>query len=1244
MLDSIKSLVQINLHHCMLASEALASRLTNNSEINKIALVQEPYVRGNKVLNVPKQYRCVTGVTSNDITGKPRAAIYVPRGAHIWALHEYSDRDVVTVSCRAQGDNPMKWIVSAYFDGEDNEIPPAMLKKVVRKCQEDNIQLVICCDANAHNIVWGSTDTNIKGERLFEYIVSENLHVCNRGDEPTFVTRARREVLDLTLTNQRAANVVTNWKVDTDVSSFSDHRTLCFSLKDSVTIDSKPYRPIKSTDWDKFHDLCNREFENIVFPIYWTIIDVENISAAVNSKLKTAIDIACPLRTPKVGNRSNWWSSELQKLRKKARRCHRLAVRHGNQCLWDDYREAQKVFKKATRLAKRKSWRNFCEQLHDSSAIARVIKTLGKDQHCVGDTLKLPDGSYTSTPENTLIYMLDTHYPNNTKQLTTVPPTLYGERIDDDDDVINQMITENKVHHALKSFKPFKSPGEDGIYPAMLQHGGTGLIKTLCNVFKACLKLGHIPKSWRQAKAIFLPKPGKASYALVKSFRPITLMSFILKTLERLILWYIQTETAFKPQPTQFAYRAGYSTEAALHQLLVRIEKAVYNKKMALGLFLDVEGAFSNVTSNSVISELRFNNNVHESVVRIIQFILQNLTVSAELAGTSMTVQLSKGCPQGGVLSPTLFTMVVDKLLRRLSGGPAYIQAYADDLVCVIQGFDANVIRDIAQQTLVSVSDWCSETGLRLSPAKTDAVMFTWKRKWSFSQPLNLDGTTIKLISQVKYLGITLDHKLSWLPECRNRAKKAKMILAQCRRIVGKTYGLGPLQMKWIYFAMVRPILSYASAIWASDAIHRTTAMLELVKVQRLALLCMTSAYPGTSTAALEAVLNIPPIDIFVAGEIAMSVHRLKGTGIWKTIPGEGTRAHPSHTSWAEQIFKQISILQFPSDTMNNIFSFEKNFAISIQSRENVIEDPIHFHNNSSPNTVHCYTDGSKNEVGLTGAGIVIPKLHDVCKHELMVPLGSLSTVFQAEVFAIQQAATLIIRSGIVNKCVCIHTDSQAAIKALDNPKIRSKTILSAVNIVNKLGEKNSVTLAWVPGHSGIPGNELADLFARCAVNTLCVGPEPFVPVSARVCRTNMLSWSAKQHQKRWNEMLGSQHARTTVPNISNKRARLVLRLNKRCIRQLFQVLTGHSELADHRFRIGKRNSPICPKCELENENVIHYIEKCPHYEMIRRRVFGHHQPTLSILAGSHRIVQLMEFISTTGRLDEHLVDDTVND
>ena len=87
----------------------------------------------------------------------------------------------------------------------------------------------------------------------------------------------------------------------------------------------------------------------------------------------------------------------------------------------------------------------------------------------------------------------------------------------------------------------------------------------------------------------------------------ITLTSFQLKWLERLLLYHINEDNNVqaKLSASQYGFRAGVSTETALHEFVRRVEHCLVGKKPALGIFLDIVGAYDNVTFRSFVATPR---------------------------------------------------------------------------------------------------------------------------------------------------------------------------------------------------------------------------------------------------------------------------------------------------------------------------------------------------------------------------------------------------------------------------------------------------------------------------------------------------------------------------------------------------------------------------------------------------------------------------------------------------------------
>ena len=134
--------------------------------------------------------------------------------------------------------------VSAYLALEE-PAPPIILKELLSYSDRYKIPTVIGTNANAHHTVWSSSSVNTRSMDLLMYCASANLHFCNVGNKPTFRTRKREEVLDLTLINRNVENCTSERHVS-DVPSFSDHMYNRFRVQ-SGTNRTKMIRNVRRT-------------------------------------------------------------------------------------------------------------------------------------------------------------------------------------------------------------------------------------------------------------------------------------------------------------------------------------------------------------------------------------------------------------------------------------------------------------------------------------------------------------------------------------------------------------------------------------------------------------------------------------------------------------------------------------------------------------------------------------------------------------------------------------------------------------------------------------------------------------------------------------------------------------------------------------------------------------------------------------------------------------------------------------
>ena len=158
-----------------------------------------------------------------------------------------------------------------------------------------------------------------------------------------------------------------------------------------------------------------------------------------------------------------------------------------------------------------------------------------------------------------------------------------------------------------------------------------------------------------------------------------------------------------------------------------------------------------------------------------------------------------------------------------------------------------------------------------------------------------------------------------------------------------------------------------------------------------------------------------------------------------------------------------------------------------------------------------------------------------------MIPLGKLATVFQAEVIALNRCAKTILTNGIMGTTIAICSDSAAAIKALSKTEITSRIVWECYENMQRVGNNNDLSIIWVPGHSGVTGNEEVDKLAKKAANLPVEGPEPFCGISLSVSKAGKRYWLRNAFCNYW----------ASAPKIkfTQRRYKLLIDLSKKKLR-----------------------------------------------------------------------------------------------
>ena len=368
------------------------------------------------------------------------------------------------------------------------------------------------------------------------------------------------------------------------------------------------------------------------------------------------------------------------------------------------------------------------------------------------------------------------------------------------------MITSRGVQTLLENLNPNKSMGPDGLHPRVMKHLAAVIAPSLTAIYNKSLQTGEVPQDWRKANIAPIFKKGERYTAA--NYRPISLTCVASKIMEHIVTRHIVNHLECNGilYDHQHGFRARRSTETQLLAFVQELYDNLRDGKQTDVVLLDFAKAFDKVPHKKLIQKLR-RYGITKSTSKWIENFLTDRQQRVVCEGaTSSWEHVTSGVPQGSVIGPVLFLAYINDLPEGLQ---SKVRLFADDTV-VYMTVSSPADAALLQKDLQRLEEWEDKWQLSFNSDKCNVLRVTRSTK-QIDTEYTLHGQILKQLDSAKYLGVTIEQKLSWNVHISNVVKKANSSTAFLRR----NLQIPQTHVKAnAYNALVRPQVEYASVVW----------------------------------------------------------------------------------------------------------------------------------------------------------------------------------------------------------------------------------------------------------------------------------------------------------------------------------------------------------------------------------------------------------------------------------------------
>ena len=1086
----------------------------------------------------------------------------------------------------------------------------ASLEQLIQQLPEP---FLLLGDMNAHSPLWGPRDsqTDARGQLFTTLLHNYPISLLNDCSPTHYhIQTGSLSTVDLSICSSTVVD-----SFDYEVASSlhdSDHYPIVIRWRHPpVSVERPPRFCNDKANWSRFHHLTELGIDTLpqAIPDLLTTITTVLIDAAHHCMPCTSHNYSKP-PVP-------WWNDACKTARLQRVRAERALRRHHTLEHRIAYNRARSHMRYIINCARRDSWHTFISSINQDLSLhqvwERVQRINGKFAPTPLPVLRAADGSLLSDHADVATAFAE-HFSRVSSDIHYTPQFLRHKNICEQRHInfatqellsYNDPISPLELSTALASTKQ-SSPGSDGVTYSMIIHAHPTLRTALLCLYNKIFLEQHFPLDWNTALVLPILKPRKEPSHCV-NYRPICLTSCLCKLLEKVInsrlIWFLEVNNLISL--SQSGFRRNRSTTDHLVHLEQDLRQAMAANQHTIAVFFDIQKAYDTAWRYRVVETL------HQFGLRgplpiFIANFLSNRSIQVRVGQTiSAQVPVAQGIPQGSVLSCTCFLVALNDLA---SAVPPHVQSllYVDDFTIYISGKSLNHLERQLQLALNSILRWTTMSGFQFSQEKTVSMHICRRRHCPKLAPnLSLDGHPIRCVDSHKFLGLTLDHSLTWKHHITALKTSCHKVLDLFKKLSHSSWGSDSLTLLRLYKMLLKPKLEYGLEAYSSAA---PTYLHSLDTIQSAALRFATGAFRSSPISSLHAETSIPLptyarqqklLNYYLRLHVnythplhnrILDVDDILDPDIEQDIPansflGQVFDLHIQYNLPLAFLLGEPTPQQPPWRASNVVMCTELSQYNKHDVPPHVLQHIFLDHFNTHRDAHVLFTDGSSTELGVGYAVITGGE-------PIQVRLPPQASIYTAELMAIRDAVTYA-DSHANAASVTIVSDSRSALQAISSLST-THPVVNTIRDLLILSDKRYF-LCWVPSHVGVPGNEQADQLARTAIDVLPVShfSLPRSDIKFFIKRSIKASWQMEWSNLERNKLkeilpvLSSQYTNPHPRSWSVKLTRLRI---------------GHTRLT-HGYLMNQDPPPYCLDC-IVPLTVKHILLECPSYGQ-HRHLFG---------------------------------------